>query len=88
MPKDTKKGGRSLEDDMEWCTKRLREGDQVWCIRTRRGGLVVTFLASKLERWHAMDGQPLEEFTATPMHLVNGKALFGKEGPWPRAEGN
>lgn len=87
MPKKTK-FGRDLESDMAWCERNLREGNEVWCIRTRRGGLVVTFLASKIERWAAMDGKPLEEFTATPMRLVNGRAMFGEVGPWPKAEGN
>ena len=90
----SKKGGKDLRADLAWAKRELLAGRRCWCVRTRRGGLVVEFLSSPPEMTMPVvtyggtpDGSPpdtpLEEFTLTPITLVNGEPKFAAEQPWP-----
>jgi hypothetical protein len=71
---------------MLWVTKQLREGWKVYCIRSKKTGLVVCMMATR-DVPTKRDGAPLfesvEDYTVTPIWMRNGKAVWGVEAPWP-----
>lgn len=81
---------RDLAGALKWCRRQLSlpstEGTRrVWCVRRREGGLVVTFIVGTAEEvgtWLAFDGEPLDNFTLTPMRLDGENVLFGEERDW------
>jgi len=84
----SKKGGKSLSADMAWAKRELLAGRRCWCVRTRRGGLVVEFLSTPQEIETPGKSGALEEFTLTPVTLVGGEPRFGIEQPWSNQEGH
>jgi hypothetical protein len=78
----------TLGADLEWATKHLFDGWEVWCVRWKRSGLVRTFIAAPPD-WLAaqtgLDDEPLESFTVQRLLLSpeTGRAMFGPECAWP-----
>lgn len=77
---------RDLPAALKWCGQWRAVGVEVWCVRRREGGMVVTFIAGTLEEvgtWLSFDGEPLDNFTLTPMEPdPEADARFGVERDW------
>jgi len=76
----------NLGEALRWCGSKLAAGMQVWCVRRRDTGGVVTYICGSVENvglWLSFDGEPLDNFSLTPMEQdAEAGARFGRERDW------